>query len=137
MRAAEREPDDEIVQAEDEAAEQQLPAASGGDDAGLVPGRAEQAVEPDPDQQRGRQPVPRRTEHAGCLCPDRQPDHRHAGLEQPEHQADPQPDARIHAGDPDRHRSSEVRRPDRGGHQQQGQHAATVAHRAGLRPGPD
>lgn len=68
----------------------------------------------------------RAAEHARDLAAEDEPDQRHAGLEGPEDDADPQFGASVDAAEPDPDRGGAVRCTERDGGEQQPEHPRTL-----------
>jgi hypothetical protein len=129
VQRAEGETDREVVDAQRQPGDQQPPERlrpvlwfGGGGTESL-----NQAVDAGGDEQSPAEPPGRGPEAVRHPAPGQQPHDRHGGLEEPEDQAHAQPGAAVHPAGPDAHGRREVRQPQRHGHQEQGEHAATLS----------
>ena len=137
MVGAEREPDREIVDAQRDPGDQQpaeplLIRGRARCPGRVGPQRLDDRVPARGDQQASAHPAGRLPEGGGQAVPERQAQDRHAGLEDPEHDADAHPGPGVHPGDADADRGGEVRQAQREGNQYEREHRPTVPIAASL-----
>ena len=98
------------------------------------PDRTDQPVQAHGDQQRTADPVRGLTERSGEALAEKEPEDRHARLEQAEYERHPKPDPVVDAAGADPDRRGEVGQADRDRDEQQRDHGATLAAFRARRP---